>query len=419
MTAQQLENLGTWSSPDVQRCPYQFLTRLQTEAPVYKDPVTGYYMVTRYKDIMEAANNPTVFSNRAPIAVNKASPAADEMKRRFAERGFPELFILSFDDPPTHEHHRALVNKVFSPSYIKSIEPYLTDLSNELIDKFVEKGEIDLHKEFCVKLPMSVIADQLGVAREDFEDFKIWSEAWNARHDPAISTEMELHYTDLIIDMQNYLHVRAKHYLEHPAENLLSRLVHAEVDGRRLEMNEVICIAQLLLVAGNETTTTALSSALYLMLRDPAIKQRLLGDRTLIPKFIEESLRNQAPVPHLWRITTEDTTLGGTDIPKGSIVNLFWMAGNYDHEQWDDPEAVDMDRKGMRNHLSFGIGIHHCVGNQLARGEMRIGIGLILDRLKDIRLSSKHPEPRYAAHFQVHCLEDLHVEFTPGKRLAA
>jgi cytochrome P450 len=412
-------SLGSWSSPEVQSCPFPFLSRLQEEAPVYLDPGTGFYMVTRYKDIGYAADHPEIFSSRAPVVVNKRSPVADEMRRRYEERGFPELFILSFDDPPTHRLHRSLVDRVFTPAYIRGLEPYLIDLTNELIDAFVEKGSVNLHREFSVKLPMSVIADQLGVDRADYEDFRVWSEAWNERHDPNCTPERELLLTDRIIDMQNYLHVRARRYLETPADNLLSRLAHAEVDGQRLTMTELMNIAQLLLVAGNETTTTALSTAMYLLLKNPEIKQSILSDVSLVSNFIEESLRRHAPVPHLYRITTQDTTLGGVNIPKGAIVQLFWMGGNYDKEQFEKPECLNVARKGVRNHMSFGRGIHFCVGNPLARGEMRIAIPLLLERLEDLRLSDVHPEPKFAPHFQIHCLDHLQVQFSPGKKLRA
>jgi cytochrome P450 len=410
-------NLGTWSSDETQECPYPFFEKLLEEAPVYRDPVTGMYIVTRYADISYVVEHPEIFSNRVPIAIQKKSPASAEMARRYAERGFPELFILSFDDPPQHDLHRALVGKVFTPSYIRQIEPYLVDLSNDMIDAFIADGAVDLKSEFAVKLPMSVIADQLGVDRADYADFAVWSSAWNARHDPRCTPERELELTDLIIEMQNYLHVRAQRYLAKPADNMLSRLAHSEIDGRRLSMGELINIAQLILVAGNETTTTAIGSAMYLLLKDPDLKRRLMADEKLLPNFIEESLRIESPVPHLPRITTQDTSLGGVNIPKDAIILVMWSAGNYDPSQWDRPKCVDMNRKGVRNHLTFGRGIHHCVGNLLARAELRTAIQLLLRRLEDLRLDDSYPAPRYAPHFQVHALDHLRVKFKPGKRL--
>jgi cytochrome P450 len=407
---------GSWASPDVQKCPFPFLTKLLEESPVYYDPGTGMYIVTRYEDIKFAAEHPDIFSNNAPIMVNKQCIAGEEMKRRFAARGFPELNILAFDDPPMHTMHRSLVDKVFTPTYVKSLEPYLENLTNDLIDGFVERGCADFHNQLSVRLPMSVIADQLGVDRADYEIFGVWSHAWNERHDPNLPPERDLELTDLIIDMQNYLHERAVRYADEPDNNLLSKLVHVEIDGRQLTMNELIIIAQLILVAGNETTTTGISTAIYLLLTNPNLKQRLEADDSLIPNFVEESLRLHAPVPHLYRIVTQDTRLGGVDLPKGTKVQLFFMAANYDKARWDRPECLDIDRKGVRNHMAFGWGIHHCVGHLLARAEMRVAIRLVLERLKDIRLDETYPAPAFRAHFQNHMIDQLHVEFTPSSR---
>lgn len=183
-------------------------------------------------------------------------------------------------------------------------------------------------------------------------------------------------------------------------------------------MGQLLMIAQLILVAGNETTTTGITSAMYMILSDLALKDRLIANPDMIPAVIEEMLRAHAPVPHQYRFTTQDTELCGVAIPKGTVVQLSYLAGNYDKAKWECPEKIDIDRKGVRNHLAFGRGIHFCVGNQLARMEMRVAIGRLLERLKDIHLSDKHPAPQFMEHFQIHALESLNVEFTPGPRLA-
>lgn len=412
-------DLGSYATGEVQRCPFPFLSRLLEEAPVYRDPGTGMYIVSRYDDINYVNSNPQIFSSRTPIMINRKTAVSDEVQRRYAERGWPEEFVLAFADPPEHSLHRGLVDKVFTPSYVKKLEPTALAIVDDLIDGFVEEGSTELSSGFAVHLPMYIISDQLGVAREDYEQFKLWSTAWIDRNDPNCPPERELMLTDRMIDMQNYLATRAREYETSPSDNMLSRLVHAEIDGQRLTMGQLLMIAQLILVAGNETTTTGITTATYMILKDPALRNRVLADPSLVPAVVEEMLRSHAPVPHQYRFTTQDTEVAGIPIPKDSIVQVSYLAGNYDKAKWECPERIDIDRKGVRNHLAFGRGIHFCVGNQLARMEMRVAIARLLERLKDLRLSDSHPEPQFMEHFQIHALESLHVSFTPGSRLAA
>jgi len=412
------DDLGTYASGEVQRCPFPFLNRLLEEAPVYRDPGTGMYIVSRYDDIHYVNSHPEIFSSKTPIMINRQTSVSEEVAKRYRERGWPEEHVLAFADPPEHGLHRALVDKVFTPSYVKKLEPYALKLVDELIDGFIEQGETDLGSGFAVHLPMYIISDQLGVAREDYEQFKVWSTAWVDRNDPNCPPDRELMLTDRMIDMQNYLAARAREYEAAPNDNMLSRLVHAEVNGEKLTMGQLLMIAQLILVAGNETTTTGITSAMYMILSDPVLKARLLGDPTMIPAVIEEMLRAHAPVPHQYRYTTQDTELQGVAIPKESVVQVSYLAGNYDKAKWECPEKIDIDRKGVRYHLAFGRGIHFCVGNQLARMEMRVAITRLLERLQNIQISDKHPAPKFMEHFQIHALESLNVTFTPGLRIA-
>lgn len=410
-------NIGTYASPEIQRCPFAFLSRLREEAPVYRDPGTGMFIVTRFDDIAYVNSKPKIFSSKTPIMINRKTSVSDEVERRYAERGYPEEYVLAFADPPEHTLHRALVDKVFTLSYVRHLEPYVLQIVDDLIDGFIETGRTDLSSGFAVHLPMYVISDQLGVDRTDYEKFKVWSSAWVERNDPNCPPQRELELTDRMIDMQLYLAERAKRYETNPADNLLSRLVHAEVEGARLNMAQLLMITQLLLVAGNETTTTGLTTTMYMLLKDRALLERALAEPEAIALVIEEMLRAHAPVPHQYRFTTQDIELGGVMIPKDTVVQVSYLAGNYDESHWDRPNCIDIDRKGNRNHLAFGRGIHFCIGNQLARMEMRVAVSRLLERLADLRLSQSHPEPQFIAHFQIHALDHLQVAFTPGPKI--
>lgn len=406
------ENIGSLASPEVQMCPFPFLDRLLADSPVYKDPLTGMYVVTRYDDIGYVSAHPEIYSNKTTVIVGRHdSPVADEVARRHAERGFPEMHTLVTNDPPEHTGYRALVEKAFTPSYVKSLEPYIEALVDELIDGILPAGKANLLPEFAIKVPMYIIADQLGVDRADYDRFKLWSDVTVERNNPLLDPDRELEITEHLIDMQNYLHARAVEYRSNPTENLLSRLVHAEIDGEKLSDPALIGVAHQLLVAGNETTTTGIVTAIWLLLTKPELRSAIEADPSRIPSFVEEVLRSHSPVPHMWRIATEDTCLGDVDIPKGGVLMLSYLAGNRDPAQWACPQDIQIGRPGVRNHLAFGRGIHFCIGNQLGRGEMRIAIRRIFERLPGLRLSPGHAEPQFIPHFAIHALDHLNVIF--------
>ena len=406
------ENLGSLAMPEIQTCPFPFLDKLLEEAPIYKDPLTGMLIVTRYDDIGYISAHPELYSNKTTVVVGRTdSPVAEEVARRYAERGFPEMHTLVTNDPPEHTSYRALVEKAFTPSYVKELEPYIEALVDELIDGILPQGRANLLPEFAIKVPMYIIADQLGVDRADYDRFKLWSDVTVERNNPLLDPDRELEITDHLIDMQNYLHERAERYRKDPEDNLLSRLVHAEVDGETLSPPALIAVAHQLLVAGNETTTTGITTAMWLLLTRPDLRAAIEGDHSLIPSFVEEVLRSHSPVPHMWRVATQDSRIGDHDIPKGAVLMLSYLAGNRDQSKWECPERFEIGRKGVRNHLAFGRGIHFCIGNQLARGEMRIAIRRLLQRMPNLRLSPDHPEPQFIPHFQIHALDHLHVVF--------
>ena len=402
----------SFTNPAVQRCPFPLIARLHAEAPVYKDPVTGFYIVTRYDDIAHISANPGLFSNQTSLIMSKAhSPVAAEVAKRFAERGFKRVHTLVTNDPPDHGKYRGLVDKVFSPAFVKSLEPGITDLAEGLIDAFIDDGEVDLLREYCVKIPIFVIADQLGVPRSEWKRFKAWSDAAIEAINPAIDPDRELALTDIIIDAQNYLFDRAMAYRDAPQDKLLSLIANAKIDGRLLEPAELVGVAEQLLVAGNETTTSAMAIAVWMLAENTSLQSSLTGAPEKIPAFVEEVLRLHAPSPHLYREARADTRLGDVNIPKGSIVQLSYLAGNRDPARYENPETLDLTRQNIRNHLAFGRGIHFCLGNKLARTELRIAIARLLARLGGFRLSPNHPPPAFAASYHVHTLESLHIAF--------
>lgn len=402
----------SFAQPEVQRCPFPLIARLHAEAPVYRDPMTGFLVISRYDDIVYVSQHPELFSNTTSVIIDrKDSPVAAEVARRYAERGFPAIHTLVTNDPPSHTGYRALVDKVFTASFVKNLEPHIAALCDELIDDFIGQGRVDLLREFAVKLPMYLITGQLGMPREDWQRFKHWSDISIEQINPTLAPERELQITDELIEMQQYIWRRAQEYERAPAETLLSKLVHVELDGRRLTPRELIGIMHQLLVAGNETTTNAIATGVWMLLEKPEVRARLVADSKLIPNFVEEVLRLHAPSPHLYRQVLQDTEINGVPVAKDSILMLSYIAGNHDAEKFPQPEQIDLHRANGRQHLAFGRGIHFCIGNQLARAEMRVAFERLLSRLPQLRADEDFPPAQFAAIYHVRGLEALHVRF--------
>jgi cytochrome P450 len=375
------------------------------------DSLGGFYVVSRFKDIDYMYSHPELFSSRMEfIFFRRDSPLWPEMERRYKERGFLPLLTLVVEDPPAHDVQRALVDRVFTVPNVKSIEPQITAIVDELIETIAAKGRGDLMPELAVHVPLSVIADQMGVKKEDRQRLKLYGDVTTERLNPHISPERELEIVDLIIEFQQFVHSQALEYEKNPSGVLLSKLVHAEVEGQRLDPRALVNIMHQILVAGHETTTSAIGSAILTLLERPDLRSQLAADFKLIPNFVEEVLRLHPPVLSGFRIAVQDTQLQGVKIPKGSMVVASHVCANYDPAQWENPNTVDPARKKLRQHMTFGRGIHYCIGNVLARTEIRIVIERLLTKLPGLRLDPNAAVPRWARMFHAHRLESLNVE---------
>ncbi|MET0988198.1 MAG: cytochrome P450 [Steroidobacteraceae bacterium] len=403
---------ASFAQPDIQRCPFDFFEQLHKDAPIYRDPITGFTVVSRYDDIVYVSQHPEIFSNTTTVVIDrKNSPVAAEVERRYRERGFVPMHSLVTNDPPSHTLYRALVDRVFTAQFVKTLEPHIQEIADGLIDDFIADHKVELIDQFAIRIPAYLITEQLGMPLKDWRQFKQWADETMEAINPVIAPERELEITDHLIEMQQYLLRRGQEYLEKPAETLLSRLMHAEIDGRRLEPREFVSLAHHLLVAGNDTTANTIATGAWMLTQHTELAQRLRADRSLLPNYVEEVLRMHAPSPHLYRQVLHDTELGGVPIKKDSIVMLSYLAGNYDETKFENPRCPVLDRKNLRQHFAFGRGIHFCIGNQLARAELRIAFDRLLTRLPNMKLDPAKPEPRFAALFHTRGLENLHLVF--------
>ncbi|XVQ14968.1 cytochrome P450 [Spirillospora sp. CA-255316] len=385
MNQPALDDSITFADPDVSACPFPVYEKLYGEQPVYHDPQTGNYVLTRYEDVRKVLLNVSAFSsNTGLLGEFTWEPEALDL---LAREGWLPMNTLVTNDPPGHRTYRSLLDKVFLPKKVTGIEPRIQEIVDELIDGFSGESEIDFLQAFAVPLPMYVIAEQLGVAREDQAAFKRWSNVAMESMDPLLPPERQVELAHGFIEMQQYMARIIEGLRANPDDRLLSRLANTETEGRLLEMRELQSLILQILVAGNETTTTTLASGMLTLMRRPELVEQIRANPDRVQPFIEETLRVEAPLQTMFRRAMTDVELHDVTIPAGSIVEVRYGAANRDPRKFPCPADVDLERKNSKSHLSFGHGIHMCIGNQLARAELRLGFQTLLRRLEGFKLS--------------------------------
>jgi cytochrome P450 len=401
--------------PDVQRCPFHAYAEVRKSGPVYLDPQSGFYTVVDYNVIRELVADTATFSNVTGMLLVKNAPYQDKIDTIFREHGYLPVNTLVVSDPPAHKFHRALVEKAFTAGRVKSMEDYIGGVIDGLIDAFADQGKIDFVKALAIPVPMFVIGDALGMPRGDLDKLHRWSDAVIQEGDQSNDEERQTAITWTLVELHQYIAARANEYRANPANNILSDLVHADIDGQKLTMPELVAIMIQLLVGGNETTTSAMAAGLYRMIEDN-LEDQLRNDPSLIPNFVEEVLRMDAPVQCLFRRATRDTEIAGTKIPAQSIVILRWGAGNRDPNKFVDPDKFDLKRGNARQHMTFGMGPHFCIGNQLARGELRLAFTKLLAKLKNFRIAPGQSSIERHPHFFAYGMSRLDVTFERMRR---
>jgi cytochrome P450 len=341
--------------------PLNFILRPRGAVPGVEEPVRAWALM-KYHDVYTALRDHDTFSSTLHPLQAKVLPR----------------LLLIFDDPPRHTRLRKLVNKAFTLRRIEALEPWIASVAAELLDT-LSPGEVDVVPSYTIPLPMRVIARLLGIPGEEYATFRRWSEATVSVTTTA--TEDRATHMQAMVEYFGRMAVARR---AQGADDLLTALVEAEVDGESLQDWEILGFCILLLVAGNETTTSLLSNVLNLLADRPDLWQRLRADRSLVDTVIEETLRYESPVQRLTRTTTREVEVSGTLIPPGEIVMIYYGAANRDPAAFTNPEEFRLDRD-LRNHVAFGAGIHYCLGAPLARVEARITLNAFLDRFPTLR----------------------------------
>lgn len=387
-------------SDDVRRDPYPLYARVREAAPLLHDPRMDAWVVFDYDGVKRTLHDHDAFSSSATTA----------------GRTNPDWFI--FADPPRHTRMRGLLARAFTPRSVAELEPRIRWLSRALLDRYVERGEMDLAEDFAIPLPTLVIAEMLGIPVADRPRFRRWSDTiLNLSHtlpggDGAERASRE--YRAVTGEMHDYVARLVDDRRHVPADDLLTRLVQAQVEGERLTTAEILGFVQLLLIAGQETTTNLLNNAVLSFIRHPDQLARVRAMPELLPSAIEEVLRYRSPVQWMFRFTRREVEMNGQTIPAGRMVLPVIGSANHDPRHFDAPERFDVARD-PNPHIAFGHGIHFCVGAPLARLEARIALADLLERLPDLQLASDEPwTPREALH--VHGPARLPIRFTPTPR---
>lgn len=319
-------------------------------------------------------------------------PVGPEVEQLLA-RAHPHAPALFTADPPVHTRHRKLVSQAFLPRRVRAMEPLVRATAEELVEGFAADGEFDLVSQFAVPLPLTVLAAVLGVDAGDRHLLKRWSDDLIAGIADVLDDARRLEVARSLLEFQAYFRERIDERWERPRDDLLSDLVHAQLpDGSRLDLSELFPIVAQLVAAGHETTSNFIANAAVILLRRPALLAELRAASERIPDVLEECLRFDPPLHSTVRRAKRDATLHGVAIRRDQTVLPFWGAGNRDAREFPDPDRFDPGRANARRHLSFGHGIHFCIGAELARLEGRVAFETLLGALRGLRLDEQRSE---------------------------
>jgi cytochrome P450 len=380
-------------NPDTLEDPYPHYAKWREEQPIWwADDVQGW-VISRYDDVRAVLKDAASFSSKSMGEGDDQTVA---------------LPLLT-DDPPRHTQLRAIVNKAFTTRALKEMEIEVPVMVEALLDKLDASGPIDISEQFTIPLPVAIISQLLGIPFERKDDFKRWSDALTGTSEAA---NLEDRMPD-VMEMASYFQSLIPGRRESPGDDLISKVVHAEVDGEGLNEMDIVGFTMLLLIAGNETTTNLLSNLLYYLADHPDTWTELRENPDLIDAASEEILRYDAPVHWVSRKATIDTELSGQTVKAGDTVYAILGSANRDSQHYQDANSFRLDRERGSDHHTFGHGIHFCIGAPLGRLEARYALQGLLKRYQSVR----HAEVAQNERTHSHMLRGFHhlwLEFEPA-----
>jgi len=386
--------------------PYDWFTQLRHEAPVYWHPdpdgfTGGFWAVTRYEDCVGVNRDYEHFSS------SRKGTLFHDMDEDMLEQ--QRMMMLNMD-PPLHTRYRRLVNKGFTPRMVRDLEASVVASTDSILDAVCEAGSADFVEQISAELPLQVIAELMGIPKEDRHLVFDWSNRMIGADDPEYQVSAEV-AGQAAMELYAYADQLCEQKRLDPHTDLFSVLTHAELDGDSLSQLELDLFFLLLSVAGNETTRNLISGAMVAFFDNPDQWERLKADRSLLPTAVEEMLRYVTPVMHFRRQAASDVVIGGQKIAEGDKVVFWHISANRDETVFADPDTFDIGR-ATNNHMAFGAGgPHFCLGANLARMEIRVMFDRLLDRLPDIHLDGE--VQRLRSNF-INGVKHIPVAFTPS-----
>jgi cholest-4-en-3-one 26-monooxygenase len=382
---------GTFFGSD----PYPAFAWMREHAPVFYDEANDLWAVASYRHLKAVSSDTETFSNAGGVRPK-----------------FPPLPMMIDFDAPEHVRRRRLVSSGFAPRRVREMEDHVREICDRVIDGVCEQGSCDFVRDIAAPLPLAVIGDMLGVAPEDRDDLLRWSEDMLRSQgvpEPEALEGAAQAFVEYTAYMDPVLEDRQQSGSE---DDLVGVLVQAEIDGDRLDHDSLIHETLLILVGGDETTRHVITGGMHALQHHLDQMELLRQDPSLLPVAVEEMLRWVTPIKNMVRTATRDVELGGRQVHEGDELLLLYPSANRDAEIFSDPDHFDVTRN-PNPHVAFGFGAHFCLGNQLARLELRVMFERLLARLPDLALADDGPFPHRQANF-ITGIESMPVTFTPA-----
>ena len=388
--------------PEFHADPYPFYRRLREKEPIHQSPM-GFWVLTRYEDCVAVLRDQRF--GREEFQQMLTNVYGDDTEKPQLPRS------MLFRDPPDHTRLRALVSKAFTPRMVETMRDHIQEIVDRLLDRVQGAGRMDVMEDLAYPLPVTVICEMLGVPVDDHGSIRGWS-ADIARSLDAIGLPSDAEIVErgrvARRALADYFRRLVPERRARPQQDLLSGLIAAEEQGDKLSSDEVIAMCLLLFIAGHETTVNLIGNGTFALLRHPEQLRKLQAEPGLIGNAVEELLRYDSPVQRTARITNTEAEVGGQAMPKGTMVITALGAANRDPAQFTDPDVLDVTRKDPR-HISFGFGIHFCLGAPLARVEGQVALGTLLRRMPNLTLAESNPDWRESSVLRG--LKRLNVRF--------
>jgi cytochrome P450 len=417
-----LDAVDYFTDPSLVPDPHRYFDHLRAQGPVVREPHHGVVAVTGYDEAMALYKDVDSYSSciavGGPFPPLPFEPSGEDITELIEAHRIqmPLHEHMVTMDPPNHTRARSILSRLLTPARLKANQDFLWQLADQQLDEFIERGECEFLEAYSKPYALLAVANLLGVPEEDHKEFRAVlahsHTVGNLDHDPAAINPLEF----LDEKFSGYIEDRRRE----PRGDVLSDLASAKFpDGSTPDVVEVVRAATFLFGAGQETTAKLLGAAMQILCDKPDLQQTLRDNVSLIPAFIEETLRMEAPVKTTFRLARKSTHIGDIEIPAGTTVMVCPGAINRDPNRFENPHEFEVDRRNVREHIAFARGVHTCPGAPLARVEGRVSLERMLDRMADIRASESHHGPAdrrqysYVQTYILRGLNELHIQFTP------